>query len=134
MDERSAGGGDPRGYGRHYSEKSLWRKVGAMPRSAGVAVIERALLLYVILADRDTPMWARALIVGALGYFVCPLDAAPDSILGVGYIDDMAVMGLVLSQVGRLATPATRERVQRLMPAGMKRRTNGTKGDGMNGF
>ena len=114
---------------RHYSERGFRQKVRAMPRNAGRAVVERAVTLYVILTDRETPLWARALIVGALGYFVWPLDAIPDTIPVLGYADDAAVMGLVLSQVGRFATPAMRERVQRLMPEGMKRRVTGKRGE-----
>ena len=115
--------------GRHYSEKGFRRKVRAMPRNAGRAVVERAVTLYVILTDRETPVWARALIVGALGYFVWPLDAIPDAVPVLGYADDAALMGLVLSTVRHLATPAVMDRVQRLMPEGLKRRTNGKRGD-----
>lgn len=109
-------------HGRHYSEAGFKRKVARMPRRAGRMVLERAILLYVIMTDREVPMWARALIIGALGYFVWPLDAVPDAIPVLGYMDDAAVMGLVLSQVGRFVTQAMRERVERLMPEGMKRR------------
>ena len=107
-------------YGRHYSERSFRQKLGAMPRKAGRVVVERAVTLYVILTDRETPVWARALIVGALGYFICPIDAIPDVIPVLGMADDVAVMGLVLTQVNRFLTPAMGERVQRLMPEGMK--------------
>lgn len=126
--DRSSGDGLGE-YGRHYSERGFRQKVRAMPRNAGRAVVERAVTLYVILTDRETPLAARVLIVGALGYFVWPLDAVPDTIPVLGYADDAAVMGLVLSQVGRFVTPAMGERVQRLMPEGMKRRINGKRGE-----
>lgn len=112
-------------YRRHYSERGLRQKLGAMPRNAGRLVVERAVTLYVILTDRETPMWARALIVGALGYFLNPMDLVPDVIPVLGYADDAAVMGIVLGTVNHLATPQVMERVQRLMPEGMKRKSNG---------
>ncbi len=116
-------------YGRHYSEGSLRQKLGSMPRAAGRTVVERAILLYVILTDRGTPIWARVLIIGALGYFIWSLDAVPDAVPVLGFVDDLAAMGLVLAQVGRFITPWMSERVQRLMPEGLKRKTNSKKGE-----
>jgi uncharacterized membrane protein YkvA (DUF1232 family) len=38
-------------------------------------------------------------IAAAVVYFVAPLDAIPDFLLGLGYIDDVAVIGYVLQQL-----------------------------------
>ncbi len=38
-------------------------------------------------------------IAGALLYFVAPFDAIPDFLLGLGLIDDVAVIGFVVKQV-----------------------------------
>jgi uncharacterized membrane protein YkvA (DUF1232 family) len=35
-------------------------------------------------------------VVAALLYFVSPIDAIPDALLGVGFIDDIAVLGWLL--------------------------------------
>ena len=126
--KRNASGEDLGEYGRHYSDRSFMQKVRGMPRGAGRYVLERALTLYVILTDRETPLWARALIIGALGYFIWPFDAIPDTIPVLGYADDMAVMGLVLTQVGRFVTPSMVERVQRLMPEGMRTKPTSAMG------
>lgn len=107
-------------YRRRYSERAFWRKLSGLPRTAGMAVVERAVTLYVILTDRDTPLWARALVVAALGYFVVPTDAVPDVVPLAGLADDVAVMGAALVQLGRLVTPAVRGRVQRLLPEGLR--------------
>lgn len=40
-----------------------------------------------------------ALLVGALLYFVCPIDAIVDAIPVVGYLDDAAVLAWVVGQV-----------------------------------
>jgi uncharacterized membrane protein YkvA (DUF1232 family) len=100
-----------------------------MPRSAGRTVVDRAITLWVILTDRDTPLWARALIVGVLGYFIWPFDAVPDTVPVLGYVDDATMLGIVLSQVDRFLTPAMRERVQWLMPEWLRRKTKSNKGD-----
>lgn len=38
-------------------------------------------------------------IIGAIIYVVSPVDAIPDFILGAGFVDDIAVVGIVLKQV-----------------------------------
>lgn len=43
---------------------------------------------------------ALVTIVAGLLYFVSPLDAIPDWLLGVGFLDDIAVLGWVLKTVG----------------------------------
>ena len=34
----------------------------------------------------------RGAIIGALGYFILPIDFIPDFIIGFGYIDDIGIM------------------------------------------
>ena len=38
-------------------------------------------------------------IAGALAYVVFPIDVIPDFILGVGYIDDVFVVGMVMKSI-----------------------------------
>ena len=38
-------------------------------------------------------------IAGALAYVVFPIDIIPDFILGVGYIDDVFVVGMVMKSI-----------------------------------
>ena len=68
-------------YGRHFSNESFWEKVKRYALKAGSVVLRPALTLYFALQDEDTPAWAKAVIVGALGYFVFPMDAIPDMTL-----------------------------------------------------
>jgi len=48
---------------------------------------------------RDISPKALVTIVAGLLYFVSPLDAIPDWLLGVGFLDDIAVLGWVLKTV-----------------------------------
>ncbi len=58
------------------------------------------LLLVRLSLDRRVPPRARALIVGAIAYFILPLDLLPEALLGpVGYLDDLVLAAAVLSQV-----------------------------------
>jgi uncharacterized membrane protein YkvA (DUF1232 family) len=42
--------------------------------------------------DSATPLPIRATLMGALAYFILPIDAIPDILLGLGYTDDAAVL------------------------------------------
>ena len=81
---------------RSFSETAFWDKLKKYARTAGVQVTEAALQLYYAMVDSDTPRWAKAVIGGALVYFVVPVDLIPDFIPG-GYADDL---GALISAAG----------------------------------
>jgi uncharacterized membrane protein YkvA (DUF1232 family) len=92
-------------YRADFSEGDLWRKLGSFARVAGREVVERALLLYLVLRDKDTPRWARGTVIGALGYFIAPIDAIPDFIPGAGFTDDLGVLAMAITAVAASITP-----------------------------
>ena len=57
-----------------------------------------ALLLYYAYRRRDTPLWAKNIVLGTLGYFLSPIDIIPDLTPLLGYTDDAGVLafGLVI--------------------------------------
>jgi len=87
-------------YSEHYSDDSFWEKVAKYAKAAGKEVIEKALILYYVGNDPNTPLWAKAVITAALGYFILPLDAIPDVIPGAGYTDDIGALLVALAAVG----------------------------------
>jgi len=57
------------------------------------------ILLVRLALDRDVPPKARAIIGGALAYFVLPTDLLPEALLGAGgYLEDLVLAAAVLSQ------------------------------------
>jgi len=56
-----------------------------------------ALLLFYAFKNKETPKWAKNIIIGALAYFVSPIDSIPDLTPFLGFTDDIGVMmfGLV---------------------------------------
>ena len=92
-------------YADAYSEESLWEKVATFALRAGAEIIEKVLILYYCLQDTDTPSWAKTIIIGALGYFIVPLDAIPDLMAGVGFSDDLGALGLALAAVAMHIKP-----------------------------
>ena len=57
------------------------------------------ILLVRLTLDKDVPKPTRALVGGALAYFVLPFDLFPEALLGpIGYIDDLVLATAVLAQ------------------------------------
>lgn len=86
-------------YDSEYSDESFWDKIGGYAIKAGEEVVKLALKLYYALCDNDTPLWAKSIIVGALGYFISPVDAIPDIVPVVGYSDDLGVLTMAFGAV-----------------------------------
>lgn len=86
-------------YANEFSEDGFWKKVGDFAKQAGREAIEKALTLYYAFQDPQVPAWAKAVIVGALGYFISPLDAIPDLVPAIGYADDVGVMVAALAAI-----------------------------------
>jgi uncharacterized membrane protein YkvA (DUF1232 family) len=54
-----------------------------------------------LLADRTLPLGPRLGLVGLLGWLLMPIDLIPDFLPGIGLIDDVILVVLVLRWVGR---------------------------------
>lgn len=79
-------------YARHYSDAKFRKKIEKFFKKAGRAVLKPALTLFHAAQDANTPDWARAIMIGALGYFIFPVDAIPDLTPVAGYTDDLLVL------------------------------------------
>lgn len=83
-------------YAEEYNEDKLWDKIKNVAKKAGIEVIYYVLLLFYALQSSKVTVTEKVLIIGALGYFILPLDLVPDFIPIVGYGDDCAVLyGLI---------------------------------------
>ena len=50
--------------------------------------------------DKDVPAQEKVKLVGAIAYFISPIDLIPEAIVGpVGYVDDIALAAYVLNSV-----------------------------------
>ncbi len=79
-------------YSDNYSDESFWQKVSKVAKKAGAKGIYTGLLLYYAAQRPETPTRVKAVIYGALGYFILPIDLVPDLAPFVGYGDDIAVL------------------------------------------
>lgn len=92
------------GYAKNYSDENFWGKVTKFASIAGKEVIGKALQLYYALQAPATPLWAKTVIIAALGYLISPLDAIPDIVPVVGYADDLGVLVAAIATVGTYIT------------------------------
>lgn len=86
-------------YRENYSDESFWNKASRYAKKAGKKVMEPSLKMYYAAQDKDTPLWAKTVIYGALGYFISPIDAVPDITPVVGYADDFTAIAAALAAV-----------------------------------
>ena len=68
-------------------------------KRAGVKLVYAALILYYTLESDRVSIKDKAIIIGALGYLISPLDVIPDAIPIAGLGDDLAVLIYVLRKV-----------------------------------
>jgi len=102
----------------YFSFEQLMEKVNGLSGGSCCELIRKALTLYVLFSSDEVSASIKVLIVAALGYFICPLDAIPDVIPVLGYSDDLSVMAVLLSQLDDLVTPAIEGEVESMMPSG----------------
>lgn len=99
-------------YSKDYSDESLLKKIKKNFSKAGVSVVYGALLLFYSLKDPSVPMKAKATIVGALGYFIAPIDLIADPIPVAGYGDDLAAIIAALGVISIYLTDETKQKAK----------------------
>ena len=87
--------------------RSFWRKLKRV--AAHIPFAEELLAAYYCAFDRDTPLPVKATLVGALAYFILPVDAIPDVLPVIGFTDDAAVLATAIKLVASHIRPAHRE-------------------------
>jgi len=91
-----------------YSEESLMTKISRFAKRAGLNTTYYVLLLYTMLISGKTALKDKAVIIGALGYFICPIDIIPDIMIGTGFLDDASILMFALTTISSSITPNIR--------------------------
>jgi len=103
-------------YSEYFSVSDLLEKINTLSGGGYCHLIRSVLTLYVLLINEEGVTASRFLIVAALGYFICPIDAIPDFTPVVGYSDDLGIMLALLSQLEDLISQPVKAEVDSLMP------------------
>ncbi len=96
-------------YQGHYSEQKFSGKLTKVAKRAGQKIVYAVLLLYYVLKVPSVTKKDKATILGALGYFILPLDLLPDVLPVVGFTDDLSAILLALHAVWKNITPEVKE-------------------------
>ena len=76
----------------------FWPKIRRT--DARIPFAGEALSVWFAARDPETPATAKGLMLGALAYFVMPIDAIPDVFAGIGFTDDAAVITALIALLG----------------------------------
>lgn len=95
------------------------RFISFMQRIGGkVFFARKALALFYCLQDKETPVVVKAVIMGALGYFLLPFDIVPDAFIGLGWLDDAAVIGFAMKIADAYIKSEHMARAKKYLPFG----------------
>ena len=86
--------------------RSFWAKLKRA--LAAIPFAEDLLAARYAAFDPKTPIHVKAILMGALAYFIMPADVIPDFIAALGYTDDAAVLLAAIRAVRPHITPAHR--------------------------
>lgn len=78
--------------------RGFWPKIRRT--AARIPFADQALSVWYAARDPETPATAKGLMLGALAYFVMPIDAIPDVFAGIGFTDDAAVIAALIATLG----------------------------------
>lgn len=89
----------------------FWRKTRRVATSIPFA--EDLLAAYYCAFDHNTPVSVKASLIGALAYFVLPMDVIPDVLPVLGFTDDAAVLATAINLVTSHMRPEHRDLAKR---------------------
>ncbi len=89
----------------------FWPKVAKFAGKLPFA--EDLLAAYYCAFDRNTPHQVRVVLLGALAYFVMPIDVVPDFLPFFGFADDAALLAAALKTVSDAIRPEHRDAAKR---------------------
>jgi len=89
--------------GKDYIEENFWTKVERVGKKLSFTKDIKALFNY--FSDKSIPWYRKSIVVGALVYFIVPIDSIPDIAPLVGYLDDLGVITAVIKYLGSELIP-----------------------------
>lgn len=101
----------------------FWRKLKRV--AAKIPFAEDLLAAYYCAMDKATPTYVRAVLLGALAYFILPADVVPDLVAVVGFTDDAAVLAAAIAAVRAHFRPEHRARARAALADRLAPETSG---------
>ena len=86
-------------YKEKFTENGFIEKIHRIAKRAGAKLVYAALILYYSVESDKVSIKDKAIIIGALGYLIAPLDLVPDAIPLAGLGDDLGALIYVLQKI-----------------------------------
>ena len=99
FDKKKINDGELQKYSGSYSEEGLLHKISRYGAHIGIELLYKVVQLWCVLQKPEVPAKEKALIMGALGYLIAPLDFVPDITPVLGYSDDLVAITFALLKV-----------------------------------
>ena len=99
-------------YANKFSQSEFVEKIARIAKRAGAKLVYAALILFYTLQSDKISTKDKAIIIGALGYLISPLDVVPDAIPIIGLGDDLAVLVYVLKKIWTDVDPSIKEQAK----------------------
>lgn len=87
------------GQDKHFSDKKFLGKMKGFGGGLGYKALQAATTLYVAVKSPEMPKANKLIMLGAIGYFIFPLDVIADFLPLVGLTDDAFVILTALAKV-----------------------------------
>ena len=84
--------------GSDYIDENFWAKVERVGKKLSFTKDLKALFNY--FSSPNIPWYRKSIVVGALVYFILPIDTIPDIAPLIGYLDDLGVITAVIKYLG----------------------------------
>jgi uncharacterized membrane protein YkvA (DUF1232 family) len=93
--------------------RKLWRML--LREAASLPFAEQLLTAHYCAFDRQTPLYVRAILVGAIVYFIVPDRFVPKNLPLIALADDAAVLAAAFKTVSSHIKPEHKEAAQRTL-------------------
>ncbi|AEE50983.1 YkvA family protein [Haliscomenobacter hydrossis] len=99
-------------YENKFTERKLWHKITRFAQKIGVKAVYAALLMFYAYKRKDTPGWAKKIVIGILGYLISPIDFLPDLTPIIGYTDDLGILSFGLVTIAAFVNEEVRKKAR----------------------
>ena len=96
----------------NYDAEQFWKKLRRSIKRLGAKAVYYALVLYYAMQSPQVSAREKGIILGALGYFLLPIDLLPDFLPAIGYTDDIAALAFAIYKVWHCITPEVRAQAE----------------------
>ena len=83
-------------FSKFFNEGEFLKKAAKFAKQIGLKGIYYALILFYTYKKETTPVWAKRVVLGVIGYFIAPLDFIPDFTPLLGFSDDLFIIVMAM--------------------------------------